>query len=202
MQEGEWTSSHVDHTVACLAEVGTPTDFPVITAERETRFGEMIEHARRDFSLNQREYEWTAMVFALYMPTDSRWKTTEGQWISFDLLADRIMRQELTRGVCFGNHRLYSLALMLQVDDQQRIFSADMRRRVIGHLKAVTARLVRTQGKDGAWDRNWDGGRWNPTWNEQDARSRKILATGHALEWWAIAPEEVLPPAAVMERGG
>ena len=33
-------------------------------------------------------------------------------------------------------------------------------------------------------------------------RSRKILATGHALEWWAFAPESVHPPRETMVKAG
>ena len=29
---------------------------------------------------------------------------------------------------------------------------------------------------------------------------RELLATGHALEWWALAPEEILPPEDVIRR--
>jgi hypothetical protein len=200
VQEGDATSSHVDHTVATLAEVGTPLDYPVLTADGETTFQAMLEHARRDFSLNQVEYEWTAMVFALYCPTDREWMTDEGQWISFDRLADRIMRQRLTQGVCFGNHRLYSLALLLRVDEQQRILSEEARIAVLNHLKQVTDTLVASQHEAGYWDRNWDGTSWDPSTSRQPAGARRILATGHALEWWAIAPEEVQPPQEVVVR--
>lgn len=202
VQEGGNTSSHVDHTVASLVEVGTPLDYPVITENGETEFRQLVKHAIGDFSLNQLEYEWTAMVFALYMPTDQTWLTKEGQRVSFDKLAERIMRQRLTQGVCFGNHRLYSLTMLVRIDEQQKIFSPEMRTRVLDHLKNVTKILIKTQNKDGFWDRNWDGRPWDDSWNDQAPRSRRVLATGHALEWWAIAPKELLPPPEVIERAG
>ncbi|HAW26772.1 MAG TPA: hypothetical protein DCY03_01440, partial [Planctomycetaceae bacterium] len=37
VQEGLATSSHEDHTLATLAEVGTPADYPVVTSEGETK---------------------------------------------------------------------------------------------------------------------------------------------------------------------
>lgn len=203
VQEGGNTSSHVDHTVASLVEVGTPLDYPVITENGETEFRQLVKHAIGDFSLNQLEYEWTAMVFALYMPTDQTWLTKEGQRVSFDKLAERIMRQRLTQGVCFGNHRLYSLTMLVRIDEQQKIFSPEMRTRVLDHLKNVTKTLIKTQNKkEGFWDRNWDGRPWDDSWNDQAPRSRRVLATGHALEWWAIAPKELLPPPEVIERAG
>ena len=47
VQEGITTSSHVDHTVACLAEAGTPLSFPVYTPTRQTTYREMVEHTIR-----------------------------------------------------------------------------------------------------------------------------------------------------------
>ena len=35
-----------------------------------------------------------------------------------------------------------------------------------------------------------------------NAQTRRLLATGHALEWWAMAPEELHPPREVMVRAG
>jgi hypothetical protein len=207
-QQGNATASHVDHTVASLAEVGTPADYKLIVpgdkpdTVRDRAFRDMLLHAAKSFSLNQTEYEWSAMVFSLYMPTDGEWRTTEGQWISFDRLADRIMRQKFLQGVCFGNHRLFALVVLLRVDDQQRILSAGMRTRVLSHLQEATRRLVRFQSQDGYWDRNWEGSEWEQRWNEQPPRSRRILATGHALEWWAMAPPDVLPEPKVIERAG
>lgn len=208
VQKGHSTSSHVDHTVATLAEVGTQPDFPLITPDGETTFQAMLEHARRDFRLNQVEYEWSALVFALYMPNNRRWMTKEGQWIDFDRLADRIMRQDWTRGVCFGNHRLFTLAALVRADDMQRgaghpsiFMDSASRTRIIEHLKRATELLVTNQRDDGSWDPNWDGSPPNDRL-PGSARDRRILPTGHALEWWAIAPEEVLPPREVVVRAG
>eukprot|EP00913_Durusdinium_trenchii_P028283 g26511.t1 len=52
-QQGAATSSHVHHTVATLAEIGTPADFPLFSPQGQTTYRKMIEHAIRDFSLNQ-----------------------------------------------------------------------------------------------------------------------------------------------------
>ncbi|GAB4148725.1 MAG: hypothetical protein Tsb009_22720 [Planctomycetaceae bacterium] len=194
VQEGLSTSSHVDHTVSTLAEIGTPSSFPIYTPTGETTFRALLEHAIRNFSLNQLEYEWTATVFALYMPTNREWQTTEGQWISFDRLAERIMRQEYLQGVCYGNHRLFSLTILVRVDEIEKILSPDTRRKCLEHLQEATRRLVKNISKEGYWDQNWEGSEWSESWNVTPALSRRILATGHALEWWAMAPKEVLPP--------
>lgn len=192
VQTGGATSSHEDHTLACLAEVGTPLDFPVQLMQEERKVRDLYSHAFRTFSFNQTEYEWSTLVFALYSPTSRSWFTSEGQRISFDDLAVRIMRQKWTQGVCAGNHRLHTLAMLLRVHEQSSILSTNTRSQILNHLEDATRLLERTQDPSGCWETNWDG---IPKDEEENLSplTRKILATGHAMEWWALAPASVHP---------
>lgn len=202
LQEGDATASHVDHTLACLAESGTPLDFPVITANGETRVLALLRQSLRDFSLNQVEYEWSALAYALYLPTRNSWFTDEKQLVNFDRIADRIMRQALPQGVCLGNHRMHALVMLLRVDEQTRILSEGTRQRIVAYLAGVTQQFVRSQKADGFWDRSWAGtAAVNPDAPENPL-SNRILATGHVLEWWSLAPAEVHPPRETLVRAG
>lgn len=205
LQEGNLSSSHVDHTVGGLSEIGTPLDFPVVTPNRRTTYRAMVDEALHDFSLNQIEYEWSAMTMIAFLPPTKSWTTTEGQRISFDMLAERMMREEQPRGVCFGNHRLYSLALFLRIDDTQHVLSPEVRAQVITYLMNQSITLVRHQHSDGYWDGKWplkpaSGDGKDPSTG--DALTDRILATGHALEWWAMAPEQCHPPRDVIVKAG
>ena len=203
VQQGLATSSHEDHTLATLAEVGTPADYPVVTVEGETTLAALIQETLSSFSLNQLEYEWSTLVFALYLQDSHDWMTTEGQFVNFDLIAERIMRQQPTKGVCYGNHRLHALVMLLRVDDQAPILTEQGREKIILYLKNITRLLVKTQADEGYWDKNWDGRELDLSSEKKFApRSRRILATGHAMEWWALAPEEVLPPQETLQKAG
>ncbi len=201
---GNATSSHVDHTLACLAEVGTPVDFPVITPRGESTVGRGLELSLRQFSLNQEEYEWSAMVFLHYLGDKKVWTSTEGQQITWDRIADRLMRQRFIQGVCFGQHRLYTLAALLRVDEDERLLSPETRTRVIEHLQMATAALVKSQHAEGWWGGDWPGverdGPNVPVDGPFGPQADRLLMTGHALEWWAYAPPEALPPEDVLER--
>jgi len=208
--EGPASSSHVDHTLACLAEVGTPLDFLLVTPTRATTYRALLEQSLRDFSLNQHEYEWSALTYALFLPHVDGWRTSEGQWITFDALAGRLMREEWPRGVCFGNHRLFTLTVFLRVDEWRQaelgtpLVSPAMRTRIVQFLADATTRLVAHQHALGCWNADWPT--TTPadqlTGGDGDRLADRVLATGHALEWWAIAPEELHPPREVLIRGG
>lgn len=202
--DGPRSSPHNDHTMATLAEIGTPLDFPLITPNRQTTFRSMVEQSLRDFNLNQVEYEWSAITYALLLDTD-HWTTTEGRHVNFDMLADRIMREEMPSGVCMGNHRLFALVLLLRVDDQKSILSASMRREILDYLAEQTSLLVQHQHAYGFWNGDWPNS--TPPGVEAtevvgDRLSDRLIATGHALEWWALAPTEVHPPRATLAAAG
>jgi hypothetical protein len=201
-REGHSTASHVDHTLAGLAEVGTPLDYPVITPGGEYELRAVLEDSLKKFTLNQVEYEWSTLAYLHYLPHVKTWYTSEGQAMTWDRLADRLMRQRLAEGVCFGNHRLHALAMMLRVDETHGLLSPEARSRVIAHLQDVTKRLISSQHDEGYWEGNWpgdeiDGPQPSSFGSAMGPLADRILATGHALEWWAFAPPEVLPPLEV-----
>jgi hypothetical protein len=203
-KSGQATASHVDHTLAGLAEVGTPLDFPLITPRGEMTLHAAFDQAFREFSLNQEEYEWSTLAFLHYLPHVKQWYSTEGQQITWGRLADRLMRQRLAQGVCFGQHRLHALTLLLRVDEDHQLLAADDRARIIAHLQDATQRLTATQHADGYWNAQWPGvelegapAALNGPLGEQADR---LLATGHVLEWWAFAPKECLPSDETLVR--
>jgi hypothetical protein len=202
-RSGAATASHVDHTLAALAEVGTPLDFPVITPRGETTLQAAFEQSLREFSLNQEEYEWSTLTFLHYLPHVRQWYTSEGQVLTWDRLAERLQRQRLAQGVCFGTHRLHALTALLRVDDEWRMLSPEGRAGVVAHLQDATARLVTSQHADGYWDPTWPGAEAEGPATPRDglgAQPDRLLVTGHMLEWWALAPHEVEPPDDTLRR--
>lgn len=205
VQEGAMSSSHFDHTAAGLSEVGTPLDFPVVTPQRQTTYRAMVEQVLHDFNLNQVEYEWSGLTMIAFLPPTKSWRTTEGQEVSFDRLAQRMMREEMPRGVCFGNHRLHTLTMFLRIDDTEHVLSPAVRADIIAFMQDMTGRLVRNQHSDGYWDGRWPNQPASSDAKDNlsgDTNADRILATGHALEWWALAPKECHPPREVLAKAG
>ena len=199
-QQGRPSVSHVDHLMGTLAEIGVPLSHPVRTPQGSDQVGSILRHALATLRVNQREYEWTTLAAAFYAQNGKPWYSADGQLIDFNVLARRIMRQQQPQGVCYGQHRLYTLTMLLRIDDlmaakeSDRLLSSKIRKEVMTYLLSMTQRLFHSQSPDGYWDGNWpsaDEPIPDPT---TDPLSRRILATGHVLEWWAMAPKELHPP--------
>jgi len=214
-QQGRSTVSHVDHLLGSLAEVGTPLSYKITAANIEGRLIDMVRDGVMNFSLNQREYEWTTLALAFYAADNSPWYSPEGQEISYDYLAKRIMRETQPDGVCYGQHRLYTLTILLRIDQQMRgqsdqdsslsessrgLISPQTRRDIMDYLGDMSRRAYQNQSVEGSWDGNWPDLRVPVRDPDTDATSRKVLATGHMLEWWAMAPAELHPPRETIVR--
>lgn len=205
LQEGTHSMSHADHTLAVQAEIGTSLDHMVKTPAGETSLKALLDESLHDFSLNQVEYEWSVLTYLLFLGPEGPGRTGEGQRVTFGDMADRLMRQRLPEGVCFGNHRLFTLVIMLRLDDdfKHQVLTPEKRAEIIDFLKAQTNTLVKTQQPDGYWDENWAGSEGtSEVRGTTSVLTNRILATGHALEWWAMAPEELHPPRETLVRAG
>lgn len=194
-------SLHPDDLLATLAESGVPLDTEVTTRDGATSVRALLETALRRYHVDQFEHEWTAICYARYLfPTD-RWTNDYGQSVRMETLVRRLMDEDLWRGVCLGTHRLEALVVLLRADEQAGGLTPRLRQQIIEHLTQVSRRLVQSQHTTGYWNQHWHE-QTDPATRESGTRAEQILATGHHLEWLALAPPEVLPPREVLVRAG
>lgn len=194
-------SFHHDHWLACLTEAGAPLNTPVYGPSRVNHtLADVLQEALRDFRLDERETEWTAMAFGLWISPTRSWRGGEGRDYSFDLLVDRLRRGQKQTGVCAGTHRVYSLMLLVRLDDEFNILSDAARQDAWDYLSTVRDAINASQLPDGHWPSNWpDGARAVEQPIEEDLY-KQVIATGHHLEWLSIAPPELHPDAEKVQR--
>jgi len=197
--EGSSSSVHHDHTLAAITEAGLALDDSVFTTAREMHVRNIVTEALRDFRLDERETEWSAMSFTLWLAQQktTTWHNGEGRRITFDMLAARLMRNHKYDGVCLGTHRVYSLMLLVRLDDVNdgQLITPATRTQIMAYLTSVRDLITGSQRPDGAWPANWtDGAEWEAKADPSEKISRRVIATGHHLEWLSIAPIELHPP--------
>lgn len=188
------TSVHHDHWLACLTEAGVPLDEPVFTPSARKTIADVLQEALRDFRLDETEVEWSAMAFGFWIAPQKEWVTRSGRLVSFDMLAERLMRGHMRFGVCSGTHRVYSLMVLVRLDDDFHILSSPVREQTLQHLRNVRDLIAVSQFEDGHWPSNWSDGADAVKKPVDDPLYKKVIATGHHLEWLAIAPKELHPP--------
>ena len=194
-------SVHHDHTLACLTEAGVPLDNPVQAPGRQNAtLKNMVEQALYDFRLDERETEWSAMAFGLWLPPVTTWTNGEGRELNFDLIAKRQLRGHRQFGVCGGTHRVYSLMMLLRINEKFPILTEPVRAEVYAHLEGVRDTLKVTQFPDGHWPYNWPDGADAVEHPGDHESYRDVIATGHHLEWLAIAPEDLHPPREMIRK--
>jgi hypothetical protein len=189
-------SVHHDHCLASLTEAGARIDMPVYgMSRRNATLADVLQESLRDFRLDERETEWTALAFGLWLPTHNHWIGGDGREYSFDLIAKRLMRGQKEIGVCSGTHRVYSLMVLIRLDDQfAETLSDGVRADVYAYLTQVRDAIILSQFSDGHWPSNWPDGADAVKTPVDDDLSKKVIATGHHLEWLAIAPRDLHPP--------
>lgn len=194
-------SVHHDHWLACLTEAGVPLDERVFTpSRRDMTINDVLQEALRDFRLDERETEWSAMAFGLWLPPRKEWTNAAGRRLSFDLLARRQIRGHKRFGVCNGTHRVYSLMVLIRLDDEFDILSDGVRQDAYAFLEDVRDLIAESQLDDGRWPSNWYEGASAAEAPLDEPAYKAVIATGHHLEWLAIAPKELHPPHAQIRK--
>jgi len=193
-------SVHHDHTLACITEAGVSLDFLVQAPGRRATLKSLLEQALYDFRLDERETEWSAMAFGLWLPPVSNWTNGAGRELNFDLIARRQMRGHKQFGVCGGTHRVYSRMMLLRINEKYTILSEPVRAEAYAFLENVRDLLLVTQFPDGHWPYNWPDGQDAVDHPGDHEAYRDVIATGHHLEWLAIAPEDLHPPREMIRK--
>lgn len=209
-------SVHHDHLLASLTEAGISRNQRVYAlGRRGATFDSILQQALLDVRLDEKEVEWSAMAFALWLPPQKSWTTADGRAMSFDLLAKRLMRGHSRFGVCSGTHRVYSLMLLARIDEMMRtsgdkqagdkkesegLLSDAVLNDVYDHLASVRDLISVSQFDDGSWPGNWYDGAEAVAFPADEEAHKKVIATGHHLEWLAIAPEHLHPPRAQIRK--
>lgn len=187
---------HLDESVSILGEIGIPSRQAIVVWDRSTTVGDAVRAAALNCDLDQ-ELEFSVAVFAHYLPPQRAWRNKFGDEISFDALSDRLCRKPLGTGGCGGCHALYSLALVLAADRNNPLLSNPVREQVRARIREALAILRRTQRESGAWDLHW----YDPALKAEEEFSTIAMATGHTLEWLAVAPADLFDDPEMISRG-
>jgi hypothetical protein len=149
------------------------------------------------------EIEWTVLSFAIYLPPATGWQNKWGDAFTFDLVADYLANQPFGNGACFGSHKLYALAALLNANHTSSCLAQQSVQKADAHLKSALTLLSENQNDDGSF-------RIAPFLSAEMSRDERrrylsdstlpILLTSHSLEWIAIAPDDIVVDPRMIDR--
>jgi hypothetical protein len=194
---------HSGQIVSALAEAGVAPNRDVHLGAKVFHVSDLINETALSVRLDE-DLEWGAVALALYRPYVFSWKSRNHDRLSWDIIARDLLRRvravDSGEAACAGTHSLYALAVLQRVDSQVQLWKDPaLRESVSGAFTVASERLHETQLADGSWDDDWRlpgfAGRYRRT-----SLARRLLVTGHHLEWIAVVPAKLRPNEQVVAR--
>jgi hypothetical protein len=134
------------------------------------------------------EPEWATQVLAHYLPPVCAWRNRWGEEITLEQWTEFLLSRDVNQFSCGGTHLLHSLALLLQVQQQQQIMSVEVHRRLKRVCFEFSRMLEETQHSDGAWRADWTP---QSRLSDSDFQTVEVHMTGHVLEAQLYLPEDL-----------
>lgn len=196
------TLAHSDDLLAGCAEVGLPSDSEIFAADAMSRpakatVADMILDSLARFTIRQ-ELPWTAEALARYLAPYQSWMNRFGERFSFDQIVTQLLQEEPGTTACYGVHTVYALACLFRISETFPILSGTSRDRIADRLRNVSANLNRKAIREGAWSSSWAASESRAS-SPQTVSESILSATGHHLEWIALAPADLRPRKSAIE---
>ncbi|MCI0380420.1 MAG: hypothetical protein L0215_22780 [Gemmataceae bacterium] len=190
--------AHVDQFLKVTGELGLSSDQEIrlMDGSRAT-LGEVVHDSLALFSPKE-ELEFTAVAYSRWLPPNGEWVDRFGNRHSLDDICLALARKPLGEGTCSGIHVPYALVNLLRAHYLHPVLSKEAVQFAETRLQEISRLLEKNQSPSGAWFENWHVS--NTPKDGPDPTFQIISATGHHLEWIALAPERLRPATPCVKR--
>ena len=204
-QHGQY---HVDKLLQVLAEIGKPGTTPIVPysaggTETKWKVADILIESLWKFSRYQ-ELEFTTSAYSRWLSPPARWENRFGEQCSLDDIVEELLDSSAKPHTCISLHIPYALISVYRANQVGRVLSKATEVRVEAKLREISQVLANVQRADGSWSTDWNGQfERHPNdgmWYLDQPKYPEIYATGHHLEWIALAPPELGPPHEVVRR--
>lgn len=191
--------AHVDQFLMVTGELGLRADRPIRLVDGSwARLEDAVLGSLAVFS-PEAELEFSAVAYSRWLPPAREWLDRFGRRHSLDDVCRTLARQSPGEGACAGTHVPYALVNLLRAHEVHPVLSAEAVRLAEDRLREVARLLEANPAPAGGWYEDWHRSD-RPRAGTTDPTFQLIVATGHHLEWIALAPERLRPARPAVAR--
>ncbi|WP_145093971.1 hypothetical protein [Rosistilla carotiformis] len=184
VRQGPGLQGHQAQLLAMLAQVNVEATYPITDGRTRFTIEDLIRAEMADCRRGQ-ELTFSLIGLSHYLPTDTRWRASDGSVWSFETLLAEELAQPIVGAACGGTHRLMGLSYALRQRRMEGLPIEGQWLRADAFIKDFVSYAWSLQNRDGSFSTNWFEG-------PQDNREidRKIQTTGHILEWLIFTADQ------------
>lgn len=178
---GPGLQGHDGQLLAVLAQSRVKIDYPVRAYGRKFTIGDLVKYEQLDCEAGT-ELTFKLIGLSNYLKSDAEWKSSDGEKWTIERLVREEIEQPIQGETCGGSHRLsgLSFAVKKRVKRGEPITGQFLRAQK--YLNAYHRYTFALQNPDGSFSTEWFRGR-----GDQRDTDRRMLTTGHTLEWLAFS---------------
>ncbi len=177
---------HHGQFLAMLAQSRLKRDYLLQVDGRSMTVDDLVEHEQRTCRKGM-ELTFKLIGLAHYLDSESTWPNAHGELWSVRSILEEELAQPINRweACCGGTHRLFALSFAVHRRRKEGNAIDGPWQQALQRNLAYQQRAFRLQHRDGSFSTAW--------LERPESRgdlTRRMLTTGHVLEWLAFALEE------------
>jgi hypothetical protein len=183
-EEGVGVQGHAGQFMAILAQSRVSSRTPMRIEGKEFTLQDLIEEEKLDCRSGT-ELTFKLIGLTHYLPTDTVWKSRDGQSWSIPRLIQEEIKSPIRGAACGGTHRLYALTYAFKTREKRGEPVEDEYRQAKDYIRQYHRYTWTLQNSDGSLSTAWFARREN-----RADIDRKIQTTGHMTEWLVFSLED------------
>jgi len=177
LRVGPGVQGHEGQLLAMLAQSKVSRDYPIQVNGRRFTVQDLVEYEKASCR-SRTELTFKLIGLSHYLDSDATWVNDRGETWSIPKMISEELAQKIVGAACGGTHRMMGFAYSVNRRQQQGKPIDGQWKRAETYVHDYQRYLFSLQNSDGSFSTEWFEGRGN----KQDVE-RKLLTTGHLLEW-------------------
>jgi hypothetical protein len=188
---------HDAQFLAMLAQARVPETFPLRVGDESRTVADLVNHEQQTCEPGD-EQTFRLIGIAHYRGTDAKWQSDRGEaWSVEHLLAEELKAPVSSRdATCGGSHRVFAMNYAAELRSRETSKLTGVWVEAAKRTRYYQNRAFKLQNADGSFSTAWFD---KP--EQRDDAERRLITSGHMVEWLAFSLSDEQLRDARFERG-